>query len=129
MARKSVDKEHIHEPVFTNMGNGGETKIQAAKSYLHTIYCIEQMKDGGFAGLYGLEQQRTIQHEKLCEILHVNKIQSKEITFHLDKYIDFDVKELDEFNENSKAFRLGYEYVLEKYAVKLIGELGKLPKI
>lgn len=96
--------------------NDYDEKIKLAQKYIHAVYCIEQMREGGFFAIYGLEQQRIDVHEKLCDLLNVDRIKSKEICLNLDKYIGFDIAEL----ENN------FEYYSEKYAKKLITLLEKI---
>lgn len=91
--------------------------IDAAKRYIHSVYCLEQMHDMGIWGIYGLEQQRIAEHEALCTLLKIDREDTKVVCLHMDKAIGFDVSCLDS----------DYEYYIEKYAVKLVGELARLP--
>lgn len=43
--------------------------LNLCEEYLHQVWCIESMKDGGAVALYGLEQHRITLHNYLCDVL------------------------------------------------------------
>jgi len=91
-------------------------KINAAIDYIDSVYRIESMKLEGIFGLYALEMQRIDKHEELCNLLNISKEDTKNICLNLDKSIGFDIAELEK----------DYEFYIEKYAKKLILELGRI---
>lgn len=92
-------------------------KINKAIAYIDSVYRIVEMQSMGITGMYGLEQQRIKTHDELCEILGIaDKSVTKGICLYMDKSIGFDLEELNR----------DYDYVIEKYAKKLVTELGRL---
>lgn len=97
--------------------NGYDEKINKAIAYIDSVYRIEEMRSMGVTGLYGLEQQRIKTHDELCEILGISdKSVTKDICLYMDRSIGFDIEELNR----------DYDYFIEKYAKKLVTELGRL---
>jgi len=93
-------------------------KVEKAIAYIDAIYRIEEMCAYGVSGLYALEQNRISTHDELCEIMQISdKSKTKDICLNLDKTIGFDIADLDN----------DYDFFVEKYAKRLVAELGKLP--
>lgn len=91
--------------------------LEASKEYIHSILCLESMKEDGFFAVYGLEQQRIRAHENLCELLGILDIENtKDICLNLDKEIGLS------FNEFPN------EELLEIYAKSLLEKLKCLSK-
>lgn len=68
--------------------------LRLCEEYIHQIWCIEGMKDGGMFALYGLEQHRINLHDKLCDMLEIDHIKSKEILSYLDEKIGIDFSKM-----------------------------------
>lgn len=64
--------------------------LDLCEEYLHQVWCMEDMKDGGIFALYGLEQHRIVLHESLCDLLKIDHEKSKDILSYLDEKINFD---------------------------------------
>lgn len=95
-----------------------DDKVNKAIEYIDAVYRIEVMRSDGVFGLYGLEQNRICKHDELCDIMQIlDKSKTKDICLNLDKSIGFDVVDLEK----------DYDYFIEKYAKRLVAELGKLP--
>ena len=95
-----------------------DDKVNKAIEYIDAVYRIEVMRSDGVFGLYGLEQNRICKHDELCDIMQIlDKSKTKDICLNLDKSIGFDVVDLEK----------DYDYFVEKYAKRLVAELGKLP--
>jgi hypothetical protein len=58
--------------------------------YIHQVWCIEQLKDAGLLGVYGMERHRIELHEQLCKLLAIDHVKSKEILSYLDEKIGVD---------------------------------------
>ena len=61
--------------------------LKLCEEYIHQIWCIESMKDGGMFAVYGLEQHRIKLHDKLCDMLEIDHEKSKDILSYLDEKI------------------------------------------
>jgi len=96
--------------------NSFEEKVSVVEAYIDSIYRIENIISQGMSGMYGLEQDRIEKHERLCECMMLDREATKEVCLNLDKYIGFDLIELES----------DYDFYLEKYAQRLIQQLGKL---
>lgn len=83
------------------------------EEYIHQVWCIEDMKELGAAGLYALEMHRIDLHDAICDSLGIDHVKSKEILSYLDEKIgiDFSVVPTDS--------------MLRDYAEKLINLLEK----
>lgn len=68
----------------------GLNALTLCEEYIHQIWCMEELKDGGILSLYGLEQHRIQLHEQLCELLDIDHVKSKEILEYLDEKIGLD---------------------------------------
>lgn len=68
--------------------------LKLREEYIHQIWCIEDMKDCGMFALYGLEQHRINLHDKLCDMLEIDHIKSKEILSYLDEKIGLDFSKM-----------------------------------
>lgn len=58
--------------------------------YIHQIWCMEDLKEGGMFAVYGMEQHRIELHDMLCSLLEIDREKSKEILSYLDKKLDMD---------------------------------------
>lgn len=71
----------------------------------------------GVTGIYALEQQRIKAHDELCEQLGISdKSSTKDICLYMDRSIGFNLEELNR----------DYDFFIEKYAQRLVTELGRL---
>ena len=61
--------------------------LKLCEEYIHQIWCIESMKDGGMFAVYGLEQHRIKLHDELCDMLEIDHEKSKDILSYLDEKI------------------------------------------
>lgn len=68
--------------------------LNLCEEYLHQVWCIESMKDGGAVALYGLEQHRITLHNYLCDVLEIDHVKSKDILSYLDENIGFDFSKI-----------------------------------
>lgn len=64
--------------------------LKLCEEYIHQIWCIESVKDGGVFAAYGLEQHRTNLHDKLCDMLEIDHVRSEDILSYLDEKIGID---------------------------------------
>lgn len=64
--------------------------LDLCMEYIHQVWCMEQLKDTGFLGVYGMEQHRVELHEQLCSLLDIDHVKSKEILNYLDEKIGVD---------------------------------------
>lgn len=64
--------------------------LKLCEEYIHQIWCIESVKDGGVFAVYGLEQHRIKLHDELCDMLEINHEKSKDILSYLDEKIGLD---------------------------------------
>lgn len=85
--------------------------LDLCEEYLHQVWCMEDMKDGGMLALYGLEQHRIKLHDTLCDLLEIDHVKSKDILSYLDEKIDFDFSKMPSKSE------------LKNYAEKLLNLL------
>ena len=85
--------------------------LNLCEEYLHQVWCMESMKDGGMLAVYGLEQHRIRLHDALCDLLEIDHIKSKDILSYLDEKIGFDFS------------RIPSESDLRNYADKLLNLL------
>lgn len=60
------------------------------EEYIHQIWCIESLKDGGVFAVYGLEQHRIKLHDELCSLLGIDHDKSEDILLFLDEKIGLD---------------------------------------
>lgn len=67
-----------------------ENPLDLCMEYIHQIWCMEQLKDGGIFAIYGMEQHRIDLHDRLCNLLKIDHVKSKEILNYLDKKIGVD---------------------------------------
>lgn len=68
--------------------------LMVCEEYIHNVWCMEDMKEGGAVALYGLEQHRIELHEKLCDMLGLDHIKSKTILSYLDERIGLDLSKM-----------------------------------
>lgn len=61
--------------------------LDLCMEYIYHVWCIEQLKDTGVFGVYGMEQHRIELHEQLCKLLAIGHVKSKEILSCLDEKI------------------------------------------
>lgn len=88
--------------------------IMLCEEYIHHVWCMEDLKDGGMLALYGLEQHRIELHEKLCDLLEIDREKSKEILSYLDEKIGLDFSKMPSKSD------------LKNYAEKLLNVLNNL---
>lgn len=62
--------------------------------YIHQVWCMEDLKQGGMFAVYGMEQHRIELHDTLCNLLEINHEKSKEILSYLDEKIGMDFSEM-----------------------------------
>ena len=64
--------------------------LSLCEEYIHQVWCMEDLKEGGVPALYGLEQHRIKLHDELCDLLEIDHIKSKDIFSYLDEKIGLD---------------------------------------
>lgn len=90
-------------------------EIDLCEEYLHQVWCMENMKEGGIFALYGLEQHRITLHESLCDLLEIDHTKSKDILSYLDREIDFNFSKMPSKSElRDYADRLLNRLITEK---------------
>ena len=82
--------------------------LKLCEEYIHQIWCIESVKDGGMFAVYGLEQHRIKLHDEICDMLEIDHEKSKDILSYLDEKIGLDFS------------RIPSETDLRNYAEKLL---------
>lgn len=68
--------------------------MQLCEEYIHQVWCMEDIKDGGMLAVYGLEQHRLELHDMLCDELGIDHEKSKEILSYLDEKIGIDFSKM-----------------------------------
>ncbi len=80
------------------------------EEYIHQVWCMEDLKDGGAPALYGLEQHRIKLHDEICNLLEIDHEKSKEILSYLDEKIGLNFSKMpsesDLRNYSEKLFDL-----------------------
>lgn len=71
-----------------------ENELKLCEEYIHQIWCIESVKDGGMFAVYGLEQHRIKIHDELCDMLGIDHVKSKDILSYLDEKIGLDFSKI-----------------------------------
>lgn len=91
--------------------------LNVCEEYLHQVWCMKNMKDGGVFALYGLEKHRVDLHDYLCALLKIDHVKSKKILSYLDEKIGFDFSKTPSEND--------LKYYADKLLNLLIGEKEK----
>lgn len=81
--------------------------VEIAREYwdfIQTVLSTMPFDESGVF-VYGLNEQRTKLHDALCEIWKLDKMKTKEITDHLDRYEDFEsfLAALSELQKDSES--------------------------
>lgn len=71
-----------------------ENALKLCEEYIHQIWCIESIKDGGMFAVYGLEQHRIKLHDELCGLIEIDHVRSKDILSYLDEKIGLDFSKM-----------------------------------
>lgn len=87
-------------------------ELNLCEEYIHQVWCMESMKDGGMLAVYGLEQHRIELHDRLCDLLEIDHIKSKDILSYLDEKIGLDLSKMPSESD------------LKNYAEKLLNLLN-----
>lgn len=90
-----------------------ESVLKLCEEYIHQIWCIESVKDGGMLTVYGFEQHRIELHDELCDALEIDHAKSKGILSYLDEKIGLDFSKMPSESD------------LRNYAEKLLDLLVK----
>lgn len=90
-----------------------ENISKLCEEYIHQVWCMEELKDGGAFALYGLEQHLNKLHDELCDMLEIDHEKSKDILFYLDEKIGLDFSKMPSESD------------LRNYAEKLLDLLLK----
>lgn len=72
---------------MTNRDNA----LLLCEEYIHQVWCMNDLIDGGAFAVYGLERHREKLHTELCELLEINREKSKDILSYLDEKIGLDL--------------------------------------
>ena len=80
------------------------------REYIHQIYVMTQLMDGGILSLYGIEQHRMNLHDAICEAFNIDRIKSKDLLNYLEEKLNFS---FDDFNDE----------ILDDYTEKLYNYL------
>lgn len=94
--------------------------LMVCEEYIHNVWCMEDMKEGGAVALYGLEQHRIELHEKLCDMLGLDHIKSKTILSYLDESIGLDLSKMPSDSDLRNYAEKLYELLTAK-----MDEIGK----
>lgn len=86
--------------------------LALSEEYIHQVWCMENLKDGGMFAVYGLEQHRVKLHDELCNLLEIDREKSKDILSYLDEKIGLDFTKMPSKSE------------LKNYAEKLLDLLN-----
>lgn len=86
--------------------------LAVCEEYIHQVWCMENLKDGGMFAVYGLEQHRVKLHDELCDLLEIDHEKSKDILSYLDEKIGLDYSKMPSGSE------------LRNYAEKLLDLLN-----
>lgn len=86
--------------------------LTLCEEYIHQVWCMENLKDGGMLAVYGLEQHRIKLHDELCDLLEIDHKKSKDILLYLDEKIGLD------------SSKMPSESDLRNYAEKLLDLLN-----
>lgn len=97
--------------------------LMVCEEYIHNVWCMEDMKDGGAVALYGLEQHRIELHETLCDLLGLDHIKSKTILSYLDETIGLDLSKLP-YDRSDSDLR-NYAEKLYELLISKKDEIGK----
>lgn len=84
-----------------------EELIKKCKMYVHQVWCMMDLAEGGVGAVYGLEQYRLRLHDEICELLNIDRIKSKTVLSYLDESIGLDLENRPDDED------------IEKYGVKL----------
>lgn len=87
--------------------------LNLCEEYIHQVWCMEDLKDGGMFAVYGLEQHRIKLHDKLCDMLEIDHEKSKDILSYLDEKIGLNFSKMPSESD------------LRNYAEKLLDLLLK----
>lgn len=68
--------------------------LKLCKEYIHQVWCMEDLKDGGVFAIYGIEQHRIKLHDELCDLLEIDHEKSKNILSYLDEKIGIDFSKM-----------------------------------
>lgn len=68
--------------------------LKLCEEYIHQVWCMEDLKDGGMFAVYGIEQHRIKLHDELCDLLEIDHEKSKDILSYLDEKIGIDFSKM-----------------------------------